>query len=246
MRLKNDKVDILYDATREFFEKRTKKYNDANPYSVTMLQDKNPEIAIERNIKATEKIIPKLELNINSKVLDVGCGIGRWSDAIKTEIDEYCGTDFCEGMIQIAKERNKELKNRHFYVSENTQIAEKMEENHEGKFSRVILMGTLMYLNDFDVIKTLSAAESVCMPETIICIGESIGKEERLTLKEYWSEELNDIYNAVYRTRNEYAEMFQHTLIDKGFKTVEEGFIYEDRRLNNRDETDQYYFILRR
>ena len=246
MRIKNDKSDISYDDTSKFFDNRVKKFKNENPYSVTMYQDKNPNLVRERNEKETKKLIPKLELNEKSKVLDVACGIGRYSDAIKTEIEEYCGLDFCEGLIDIARERNKGLINRHFYISRNEFIAEKLKENKEGTFDRILLIGALVYLNDSEVLKTLSAIESVCMNKAIICIREPIGIEDRLTLKENYSEELEDTYNAIYRTRDELVEMFQRTLINKGFKIVEEDFLFKDQNLNNRKETTQYYFILKR
>lgn len=246
MRIKRLKEDISYTDTQLFFEKRVSKFRNENPYSVTMYQDNNPELVKARNEKETSKLIPKLELDENSKVLDVACGIGRWSDAIKTEIEEYCGLDFCEGLIRLAKERNRNNKNRHFYTSRNEHVAETLEYYSEGKFNRILLVGALMYLNDEDAIQTMKAIESVCKHNTIICIREPIGIEERLTLKEQFSEELEDNYNAIYRTRDELFEMFNNTLIEKGFLLSEEGFLFEDQKLNNRKETCQYYVIFKR
>lgn len=246
MRIKTTKEKISYDDTKRFFEKRVGKFKNDNPYSVTMYQDSHPELVIARNQKETKKLIPKLELDENSKVLDVACGIGRWSDAISMEIEEYCGVDFCKGLINIAKERNSEIDNRHFYTCRNELVAETLKQNKEGKFNRVLIVGALMYMNDEDVIKTMTAIESVCKRNTIICIREPIGIEERLTLKENFSEELEDTYNAIYRTRKELLEVFANTLSEKGFILAEENFLFEEKSLNNREETAQYYFIFRR
>ena len=95
MRLKGGHEEINYDATQAFFNNRAGKYNKDNPYSVTMYQDNNPELVKRRNAKEVEKLLPLLKLDKKSKVLDIACGIGRWSDAITTEIDKYCGIDFC-------------------------------------------------------------------------------------------------------------------------------------------------------
>lgn len=80
-------------------------------------------------------------------------------------------------------------------------VAETLEYYSEGKINRILLVGALMYLNDEDAIQTTKAIESVCKHNTIICIREPIGIEERLTLIEQFSEELEDNYNAIYRTR---------------------------------------------
>lgn len=107
MRLKGDKIDISYNETQQFFNKRALKYNTDNPYSVAMYQDNNPELVKSRNRAETDKLLPLLKLDNASKVLDVACGIGRWSDAIITEIKEYCGINFSEDLIKIAIDRKK-------------------------------------------------------------------------------------------------------------------------------------------
>ena len=246
MRIKNDKENISYDNTKIFFKNRIKKYKGDNPYSLTMYQDNNPELVKERNIIETEKLLPKLQLDEYSKVLDVACGIGRWSDAITCKIEKYCGLDFCEDFIKLAKERNIDVDSRHFYVSKNEQAADTLIENNEGKFNRVLFIGCFLYLNDDDVINTMKTIETVCEEKTIICIREPIGIIERLTLKEQFSEELNDEYNAIYRTRNEFNDFFIETVLKQGFSVAEEGFLFEKPDLNNRKETSQYYFILKR
>lgn len=245
MRIKKKIDKISYKDTHIFFDNRVSKYNDNNPYSVTMYQDNNPDLVKERNIKEVETIIPQLRLDEKSRVLDVACGIGRWSDAIKTNIALYCGIDFCEGLIKLAKERNKERNNRLFYVSDSVNLLQVLN-NNEGCFNRVLFIGSLMYLNDEDVNITLNNALKVCEKKTIICVREPIGVEERLTLKQQFSEELKDTYNAIYRTREDLNEIFDKTLICNGFKVKKEGFLFGDSNLNNRKETAQYYYILER
>ncbi len=241
-----DKVEkIEYSETQKFFDARAKKISEENPYSVTMYQDNDPELVKARNEKETSKLLPKLKLDSNSEVLDVACGIGRWSDAINTEIKKYCGCDFCEGLIDYASQHNTKA-NRHFYVSRNELVAKTIQANQEGMFNRVLLIGALVYLNDEDVIKTFEGIESLCEENAIICVREPVGIEHRLTLKEFFSEELNDYYNAIYRTRDELNDLFKQTFLKNGFSVLEEDFMFEDAKLNNRKETAQYYYILQR
>lgn len=246
MRIKNTKEKISYTNTHEFFNNRAKKYNEDNPYSVTMYQDDNPELVRARNQKETERIIPKLKLDVNSKILDIACGIGRYSDAVDVEIEEYCGIDFCEDFINFAKERTKEQGNRFFYVSMSSEVEKCLKDNSKGKYNRILLIGSLMYLNDDDMESTFKQIESVAEEKAIVCIREPIGLTDRLTLKEQFSDELKDKYNAIYRTRDELVEYLNNTLIVKGFSLIEEGPLFEDANLNNRKETAQYYFILER
>lgn len=107
-------------------------------------------------------------------------------------------------------------------------------------------MGLLIYLNDTDMVSTLEQIQKVCEENTIICIREPIAINERLTLKDFFSEELKDNYNAIYRTREELMESINKIFVSSGFEIKEQGFLFEDTALNNRKETTQYYYILER
>lgn len=245
MRIKKEIKNISYNDTHDFFDTRAKKFNNENPYAVTMYQDNNPELVKKRNDAEVERLKPLLKIDNNSKILDVACGIGRWSDAITEEVQKYCGIDFCAEFVELAKKRNKHS-NRKFYVSSSVEVEQKMEEQDEKNFNRVLLIGALMYLNDSDVKETLKQIEKLCDDSAIICIREPIGIEERLTLKDQFSEELKDDYNAIYRTRGELENIFENTLCQKGFAIKENGFMFPETDLNNRKETTQYYWIIER
>ncbi len=244
-RIKNKIENINYEKTLDFFERRAERYSEKNPYSVTMYQDNNPDLVESRNKREVEKLLPILQLDSKSKVLDVACGIGRWSDAIQKEICEYCGIDFSPDLIQIAKNRT-ELKNRDFLVGRANEVEKILDRNKKGKYNRILLIGILIYLNDDDMIDTLEQIERCCENHAIICIREPIGLEERLTLKEFFSEELTDHYNAIYRTGKELMKVFEQCLLRKKFTLKQEGFLFSEDSLNNRKETSQYYYIFER
>ncbi len=108
------------------------------------------------------------------------------------------------------------------------------------------MIGILVYINDKDLDCFLEQLESSCEEHAKICIREPIGQQDRLTLKEFYSDELNDEYHAIYRTRDELMKFLNNSLIKKGFHIEKEGFLFEDDALNNRKETVQYFFILER
>lgn len=245
MRIKEQVTDIDYKETKKFFTKRAEKFQESNPYSVTMYQDNNPALVKERNKAEVEKLYPKLCLSEKSRVLDIACGIGRWADAIETEINEYCGVDFSGELIEIANRRNKR-DNFSFYEGSISEIDKVLLKNRKGKYNIVLMVGILMYLNDHDLRLTLQAAEKACEEHTVLCIREPVGISERLTLKDFFSEELQDNYNAIYRTREEIRNFLQETFLEKGFSILEEGFLFDEDALNNRKETAQYYYVLRR
>lgn len=244
-RIKKNIADIDYGQTLNFFNKRADKYQEGNPYSVTMYQDDNPALVEERNRAEMEKLLPLLGLDSGSRILDLACGIGRWSDAIKTQIAEYCGMDFSENLIALAKARSHE-ENRSFYVGSVNHLKEVLTANRKGKFNRILLIGILLYINERDLVSVMNQLAEVSEEHAVICIREPLGIDERLTLKGFYSDELKDNYNAIYRTRDELMEVFGKTLLQAGFTVAQSGFLFSEDELNNRKETVQYYFILER
>ncbi|MDE5717249.1 MAG: class I SAM-dependent methyltransferase [Lachnospiraceae bacterium] len=244
MRLNKQIENLDYNETKRFFEKRAGKYNSERPYTVTMYQDNNPELVRKRNREELEKLYPMLHIDNKSRVLDVACGIGRWADALETDIAEYCGIDFSEGLIELAKERNKK-EYAEFYCGSILDIGNVLKENKKGKYNVILMLGILMYLNDSDLQSVLTQVENACEQHAVICIREPIAFQERLTLKNFYSDELKDDYNAIYRTKEEVKVFLDKTLLDKGFRVREEDFLFPNE-LNNRKETSQYYFIVER
>ena len=147
MRVKEKYVHIDYQKTKDFFKHRAEKFQENNPYSVTIYQDNNKELVRERNEYETEKLLSLLSIDKESEILDVACGIGRWADAIKTEVKKYCGIDFSDELIRIATERNKR-DNYYYYVGSTSQLEKIIKQNRKGNFNIVLVVGIMMYLND--------------------------------------------------------------------------------------------------
>ena len=202
MRVIADKVEIDDKKTKDFFSRRGGKYNEKNPYSLTMYQDNHPELVRERNKYEVQILKPLLQLDSHSRVLDFACGIGRWADAITEDIEEYCGIDYSSEFVRIARERNKK-ENFSFYEGSAWEVDQVLKKHQKEKFNKIIIVGL-------------------------------------------YSEELRDDYNAIYRTRDELLEIFEDTLFENGFSVEQEGYLFEEPELNNRKETSQYYFILKR
>lgn len=246
MRIYKEKTDIKYNDTKEFFAKRADRYQEDNPYSVTMYQDNNPELVVRRNEKETALLLPKLHLTASSKVLDVACGIGRWADAISTDIARYTGIDFSSELLDIARKRNRR-ENFSFYQGGATELQEILNREETGvEYNVVIVMGLQIYLNDTDILKLLQQISNVCGKEAVVCLREPIAVDERLTLKEFYSEDLQENYNAIYRTRKECMQNYDKIFAKEGFRLDEADFLYKEEALNNRKETAQYYWIYRR
>lgn len=243
MRLKKEKIDIDYAKTKEFFNSREDKYREDYPYVTTMYQDAHPQLTDARNEAEVSRIYPLLQFDKSSRVLDLGCGIGRWADAIDCEIAGYFGVDFSEGLISIARERNTRA-NFSYEAMSVCDFGEYFQLHNLKRFNRLIIAGVLMYLNDSDVERLFQLFSDILVPGALVYLREPVGIQDRLTLKDFYSEELAHDYHTIYRTATEYRQMLEKNAPD--FTISQADFLFERPVLNNRKETSQYYYLLKK
>ena len=101
-----------------------------------------------------------------------------------------------------------------------------------------------MYLNDVDYYQALQDMYSLCASECEIYVKESMGIKERLTLDKIYSQSLTQSYSAVYRSIEEYRLSLLE-VFGRDFSIESEGHLYKTE-LENRKETVDYYYILKR
>ena len=241
-RIYNNLVELDKEAVKMFFNKRASKNIEKDINNSTMLQDNQPEIANKRDIVEKETIEPYFNTNENSKILDIGCGTGRLASIFKEkDMSIYTGIDISEKLILIANklyEGNKKFsffsKDPITFFEENTNI-----------FDIEILSGVLNYINDEELIEILTSIEKCTSKEAIIYLRMPISvKNERLTLKEFWSDELEEEYNSIYRTDKEYQFFLNKYL--PTYSLILNDFLYKEDKLNNREETKQKVYILKK
>ena len=106
-------------------------------------------------------------------------------------------------------------------------------------------MGLFIYLNDDELLRTVRGYVSVADRHCRILFREPVGLGARLTIKEHFSEEMEQNYNAIYRTEEELVAIIESELSPEGFKLIGSGDVYEDK-LNNRSDTRQKWLLVER
>lgn len=246
-RIYGEKVEIDTENTEKLYNARAERINEmACPYTAVLLGDQNPEYAEDWNRIEKEMILPKLSITENSYVADFGCGIGRWAESIIPICRKYTGIDFSTGMIKIATERCAEFaeKNYKFISNSFQQFIDSYDES-EGKIDVVIMSYVCMYINDSDLRKYFEKMLKMLSNKCIIYFLDTVGIEERLTLKEIYSKALKSEYDALYRTVDEYTQLYD-IFFKNGFYEISSGFM---PKLNDEEaykETDRYYSVLER
>lgn len=235
----NIKIDS--DKVKDFFDSRNKSATGSLS-SVNLQKDK--VLSEARDIHEKNLIVPLLNLTGEENVLEIGCGIGRFVPAIINNVSNYIGLDFSTQLIEIAKKSYSQFDNAHFQVMSATDINQNTLFNKH-PFNLIMTMGLMVYLNDDDcsvlVDKIIELShENLCT----LYLRESVSiMDKRLTLKDFYSKDLESNYNAIYRTSDEYMSWFSK-FQKRGFELVKSDFLLNNQ-LSNRTETSQKFWIFK-
>ena len=233
-------VNIDTVNTISFYNQRAKTIkNREQEYTTVLLGDQDPEYAVKWDEYEKGFVLPKLMLNRNKVVLDLGCGMGRLADAVSDKVKEYYGVDFSSEMIAVAKQ-NVRNNNCHFYTMS---IVDALSDPKitARKYDLVLMAGVSMYINEDELKESYRLLRNLVNKDSLFYFEESVGKIERLTLNHIWSEDLQDYYGAIYRTREEYKSLIDEYI--NGVEYIEEGYMnFLDKE--EQSETSHWYALL--
>ena len=84
-----------------------------------------------------------------------------------------------------------------------------------------------------------------CLQEkALLYLSEPIAREERLTLKQFYSDAMAEEYSAIYRTDQEYQKLFE-VFYQRGFQLKVSEPLF-DVDIKGRKETVQWVYVLER
>lgn len=236
-RIYNKITDINSDDVKEFYEKKSK----ANLLNAVFLNDRlDTKSHNLRNEKEKEELISFLD-NKKYNVLDIGCGGGRFVDNIFNYIEKYDGIDFCSNFINLAHKKYKNFKNINFYLLKAPDLDLNLL---KPPYNLIIMCGICMYMNDDDlsilygtINKLINKGAKIYLQETISTINQ------RLTLKNFYSDELKTNYSAIYRTQEEYINLINSSF--ENLKLIKKECILT-KQTGLRKETNSCCFCFER
>ena len=239
-RVYGEKINIDTENTISFYNQRAKTIKTRErEYTTVLLGDKDPDFSVKWDAYEKHFILPKLKLTKEKVILDIGCGIGRWAEAVVGQCKEYYGVDFSSEMIAVAKQ-NVRNNHCHFYTMS---IVDALSDPKitARKYDLVLMAGVSMYINEDELKESYRLLRNLVNKDSLFYFEESVGKKERLTLNHIWSEDLQDYYGAIYRTREEYKSLIDEYI--NGVEYIEEGYMnFLDKE--EQTETSHWYALL--
>jgi ubiquinone/menaquinone biosynthesis C-methylase UbiE len=95
---------------------------------------------------ATQELVSFLRMrgliSRNSRVLEIGCGIGRFAETLAPEVQSFRGIDISRNMIRIARERCRDLANVAFSVTAGDDLGEHLD----ATFDLVLAVDSFPYI----------------------------------------------------------------------------------------------------
>lgn len=243
-RITGEKIEVDQNQVLEFWNKRAEKYNNEHPYVTIKFSDKHAEAVDEIDSYEKTQILSQLNVQPDWHMLDIGCGVGRLADFFIPQCKCYIGTDFSKDILAIAKKRvSFPGKDYGFDVCSFQDTSESEMVKKGGLYQCVLISGVGMYINDEELLQSFTNLLPILDKHCTIYIYNTIATVQRLTLIEFYSDDLNSNYHVIYRTKEEYVGLFD-SLFKAGFCIEKDEFLVTN--IANHKETNRHYYILSR
>jgi SAM-dependent methyltransferase len=190
---------------KKFWDDRAKTYNSVSFESIANLEEDPENLQLKIDLE-TEKVFRWLEGFKGHKILDLGAGVGQWAFRfIDGGAKSVTAVEYSAQLADIgtAEAEKRGVKNLDFLVSpaEDFIAVE--------KFDIVFISGLFLYLNDEQSEELMVNIQHALGPDTIICLRDGTGREQRHEIDDKKSAHLKSNYSATYRTRYQYIDLFQ-------------------------------------
>ncbi|MBP7828231.1 MAG: methyltransferase domain-containing protein [Verrucomicrobia bacterium] len=240
MRNYGDKVEIDPEAVRKFYDQR---FDPARPLGSVMLSD-DEEMLRKRDENEKRRVMDLFRLDPGAtRLLDLGCGNGRWYEAFRERVWAYEGVDFSEPNVRFARE-NRRGPRVNFEIGASDRLGELPLKYAPYHF--VLSCGLFVYLNDDQVEATFRALVPRLQPAAQLYVRTSVSvMGQRLTLKDFPSEALRADYHGIYRTPEEYEAYFRAIFLPAGFGVASTQLLLNEE-IGAKKETNQQYWLLER
>lgn len=208
-----------------------KQYSQREDLTLNSLMnlEANAEKSKTKFIYEKKRLESIIEYNSKWNLVDLGGGVGLWSEYFSEQINKVTLVEREEKFIELAKQK---INNKNIEIIHSDVVDFNANEN---SFDVVFISGLTLYIDDEYLLFLMKKIKNYLKPNGIFIHRDAYGINQKLLLDRKKSEDLKLDYSAVYRTRQEYDDVF---INKNNFKKVFDEDMYpEETKLNVRKET---------
>jgi len=141
-------------------------------------------------------------LSQKGSLLELGCGIGRWSRILSNYVKEVDAVDLNATFVRKARQLSEQegKKNIKIYCSSIKDF------KPEKKYDIIVSIALIHYLPEDQFLRTMDLIIKNLKVEGYAIFRESLANDKRFEIHGYYSEILDNEYHAIYRTVKEYSQ----------------------------------------
>lgn len=195
---------IDQEKVKAFWDARAASYGSLDFESIVNLEQ-DPELLALKIRQETEKVFAYLDNLQGRTVLDLGAGVGQWSFRFQARGAEVEAVEYSEPLVRIGEEeaRRRGVSGISFHLAS----AESFTTDRV--FDVVFVSGLFVYLNDDQAERLVKKLPQYCHRDTRLLLRDGTGVLGRHEINDQPSAQLGAKYSAVYRTAQEYRELFE-------------------------------------
>lgn len=237
-RIYGENVDIRGEEVKTFWAKRAALAGVGSTRSTLLGNHGGVDLTKMQNERDNE-VFRECVGGKKQRILEFGCGNGRWGELLKDIVESYSGIDFTPEFIEQARKLFAGDGRFRFAVGALTELPTAFI-REGGGYTMGICAGCVMYLNDDEAPKFYEQVEK--LPVAALFLKETVSTmDKRLTLVDFPSKELQTDYNVVYRMPSEYEAFYREAL--PGFRFERKGWLYPAES-GKWAETNNYFWHL--
>jgi len=221
MKLFGEEVDTKY--MREFWKIRTQQHKINE--GMTNLED-DMELLRLKLQKEIPKMVSYVNPNKDMHMLDLGSGYGTWTFFFANNVKHIDAVDYTKELVDVGiqRMRSENITNIDFCCNSIQQFISAK------KYDMILLSGICIYLNDADIKKLMKHINDYTKKGSIIVLRDGTGLNDKYIISKEYSERLKSMYSAMYRTREEYIDIFKSI----GFELIKDEDMFEEGSPLNR------------
>lgn len=181
------------DRVKAFYDRQVEEH----PESPAILGSSTKLHADYRDLGEWRAFSELISIGKSSRVLELGCGGGRWVERLAPSAREVVGVDISDNAVGLARSRAQRLG----LVNSSYVVSSIVDYRPEGKFDLVYFSGVLLYLNDTEAAQALGNLDGHLERDASIVVRDS--------LTDVCYERKTPHYNAHYRNADATSKLFE-------------------------------------